>query len=156
MIWRGIGIAGLLVVFGTLGTWLGDRTPPTTVQEIVVMTPQVRLGGDLKIKYKVYRARSCHTLVERIIFDSRRQRYVLEDLTFASSPGPLGPDEYVSIIPIPPRAFNGEARYRAITTYKCNILHHLWPVVGGATADVTFDIVGEPDPNAPIEVVPRR
>lgn len=155
MIWRIGTLAIVAVVFGTLGTWLGDRRAPTDVHKVELLTPQVPPGGILRVRYSVFRSRICSTLVERAVYDSARTRFILEDIAFESIPGPLGYDEYTSAITIPGAMANGAARYNTVTTYRCNLVHRLWPI-GGEVQSITFDVVGEPDPNSPLEVVPRR
>jgi hypothetical protein len=141
MIWRAGTLAIVAVTFGTLGMFIADRAPPTTVYNAEPEDQHVIPGGTLRIKYSVYRTRSCATSVERMLYDSKRVRYILEDLEFKASPGPLGPDGYTSIIPIPAHFARGEGRYRALTTYRCNPIHSLWPI-SVLTADVTFDVTG--------------
>lgn len=141
MLWKASVLLSVAIVGGTLGTWLVDRTPPTSVSSVRVLNPEVTPGGVLHVQYNVYRTRSCKTVVERVLYDSQRIRTVLQDLVFEASPGPMGPDEYISNIPIPKDANLGEANYRASTTYRCNLLHELWPITL-LTADVRFDIVG--------------
>lgn len=141
MIWRVGTLSMVALTFGTFGMFIADRTPPTTVYDVQVLTPQVPPGGTLKVKYTVYRARSCATQVERILFDHQRVRHALEDLEFKAAPGPLGTDSYISAVPIPNTFTRGEARYRVLTTYRCNPVHSIWPITV-LTADETFDVTG--------------
>ncbi len=141
MMWRVGTLVVIGSVFGTLGMWANDRTPPTAVISAEPTASSVAPGGILEIEYKVIRTRSCATKVERMLFDSRRVRHVLTDLEFEAAPGPLGPDKYTSVLPIPAHFARGEGRYRAVTSYRCNPLHALWPIPA-MTADVSFDVVG--------------
>lgn len=141
MIWRIGTLAIVGITFGTLGMFMADRTPPTIVYAVDVLTPQVPPGGQLKVEYTVNRARSCATNVERILFDAQRVRVPLEDMEFKAAPGPMGPDKYISAVSIPTGFARGEAKYRVLTTYRCNPIHALWPITV-LTADVSFDVTG--------------
>lgn len=141
MIYRAGTLAFLALAFGSVGFYISDRTPPTNVYSAEVKTQSVAPGGMLEIEYKVTRSRSCATKVERFLYDSRRVRHILQDLEFEAAPGPLGNDGYTSVLPIPTHFARGAGSYRAVTTYKCNPIHSLWPITV-LTADVTFDVVG--------------
>lgn len=117
------GVAGAI-----LGLWSVDREPPTVTLRAEPMTQTVVPGGDLKIKFSVRRTKSCVTHIDRLLLDSQKARFLLPDLDYAKAPGPMGDDEYVSVVPIPEQMAGGPARYRTIASYQCNIIHRLWPV----------------------------
>lgn len=153
MMWKVTTAIGLCIGAGVLGFWLSERTPPIDIYDVDLLTPIVRPGGDLKVRYYVYRRDNCRTKFQRTYRDSEGVRYALEDVDIWLSPSPLGRDEYVSLIPISPRASQGQAKFRAITVYVCNPVHLVWPIVQ-TPQEVLFKIEGDPDPNI-LEVAPR-
>lgn len=154
MMWRVATFAFTGSVFGLLGFWAGERTPPVDVLDATVLTPVVRPGEDLRIKYTVFRRASCRTKFQRTYRDSENARYTLEDIDIWYSPAPLGHDEYVSLVPISSRAQPGAASFRAITVYICNPIHNIWPITQ-VSAQVPFRIEGEPTTES-VETIQRR
>lgn len=140
MIWRSFTLIGLGLTAGMLGVWLGDREPPTVSAKLEPVVLRVPPGGNLNVRYSVYRTRSCPLRVERLLIDSQNVRYVLPATEFSAAPGPLGEDSYISMVPLPQGISEGTAHYRAITIYKCNPLHSIWPIVVTAP-DVEFYVV---------------
>lgn len=157
MIWKIAFGAPTLFFAAIAGIWVADREPPTTVFSVQALTSEVRPGGQMRALYSVRRFRSCAVHVDRLLFDSAGERYVLEDLDFAAAPGQLGDASYTVGINIPRRFSEGAARYQAITQYVCNPLHKLSPIVVTGSP-VLFDVKGPPVPadEAPIEIMPRR
>lgn len=140
MIWRALTLTTCGALAGVIGVMIGDREPPTVIDRTEVLTPIVAPGDNLRIHYEVYRRKSCHIRVERMLLDGENARFMLPATELSGAPGPLERDSYVSVIPIPTEVTHGVGRYRAITTYKCNIIHSMfWPitVVG---SDVVFEI----------------
>jgi hypothetical protein len=130
MIWRALTLIGCSITAGIAGVMIGDREPPTVIDKTEILTPVVAPGENLRIRYEVYRRRSCHTRVERILLDGENARFVLPVTELSGAPGLLERDAYVSVIPIPTDATRGVGKYRAITTYKCNVIHSLfWPII---------------------------
>lgn len=128
---------------GSLGWWATQRESPTQVYKIEVLTPQLPPGGELRIRYTVRRSQSCWTRVERVLFDFENTRFPLSTREFSASPGPLGDDSYVVSTFLPETLKEGPAHYRTITTYWCNIVHNIWPIVVTGP-DLTFTVSGEP------------
>jgi hypothetical protein len=157
MIFRIIAFATVAAAASALGFMWLDTQPPTVVLKMEILNEPVRPGGELKIKYTVYRLRSCETSIDRLLFDHEKQRVILEDLTFNGAPGPLGESNYVAQVPIPRSFATGPATYRVVSRYVCNPLQRIWPIVT-INPDVNFEVAGEPLPNtiAPIETLPRR
>lgn len=157
MIWK-IAVGVPTMFFAAIGgLWVADREPPTTVFSVQALTSEVRPGDQMRALYSVRRFRSCAVHVDRLLFDSAGERYVLEDIEFAAAPGPLGDASYTVGINIPRRFAEGPARYQAITQYTCNPFHKLSPIVVTGTP-VSFDVKGPPLPadQSPIEIMPRR
>lgn len=158
MIWRALAIfalGGFGITAGALGTWTADRTTPVDVVKVSVLTPQVNPGGELKVEYHVYRRASCRTHLERVLFDSKNVRVPLDPIDFMASPGPIGDETYTSAIKVPRNFAQGRGGYRAITSYICNPVHSLWPIVTVA-GDVKFIVAGDPVNEPLIEVIPRK
>lgn len=126
-----------------LGIWTIDREPPTVTIKTEVLTPEVSPGGVLKVHYFVKRFRDCEVKIDRILTDSQRVRVVLPDLEFSKAPGPMGDDDFVTEVPVPQTFSKGPAVYMTLTSYRCNIVHNLWPILVGP-AQVLFVIDGSP------------
>lgn len=142
MIWKALSVIGFAGTAGLLGVWAGDREPPTVSADLRPVSVEVPPGGELKVRYTVFRTRSCPLRVERMLFDSTGTRYILPSTEFSSAPGPLGNDSYISMVPLPINISPGPARYRAITIYKCNPIHSIWPIVAQAQ-DVEFMVIAK-------------
>jgi hypothetical protein len=157
MIFRAIAFGTVAVIAGTLGVWTIDRQPPTVVLRTEVLSKPIRPGEDLRIKYTVHRFRSCETTIDRTLFDADFVRVVLDEIAFASAPGPLGESSYVAPVPIPRNFARGLGQYRVVSRYICNPLHRLWPIVF-ENQPVYFEVHGEPLLSAPLmyEATPRR
>lgn len=143
MIWRVLTFTGFGLTAGVIGMWMSERTPPVDILDVQVVTPVVRPGADLRIKYSVYRRANCRSQFQRTYRDYDEVRYALEPVDIWMSPAPLGRDEYVSVVPISPKAAQGQAAFRAITVYVCNPIHNVWPIVQVA-AEASFVIAGPP------------
>jgi hypothetical protein len=157
MIWRLAVAIPVLFFSAVLGMWAEDRDPPSQAISAQVLTETIRPGDQLRILYTVRRWRSCQIKIDRLLFDAAGERYVLEDLDFSASPGALGEATYTVGITIPRRFAAGAGRYRAVSTYICNPLHHIWPIIGPAP-EVEFHVSGDPLPAdvLPVEVSPVR
>ncbi len=157
MIFRAASLVLAAGLSGVIGTWVADRTPPTTQISAVPVSEIVTPGGELRIEERVTRNRICSLHLERVLFDAARVRFVLEDLDFLTAPGPVGADDYVTPIMIPRTFSEGPARARLIKSYSCNPFHRWWPITL-PPIDVPFRVVGPavPGDQLPIEIVPRR
>lgn len=113
-------------VASVLGTWTGDRTPPTRLISTEVLTPTVEPGGIIQVRYVVQRDRTCDTRADRMLFDSEGRRKPLDDI---NSAGPLGPTTYIATAEVPTWFALGKARYVTSSVFTCNPLHVLFPIV---------------------------
>jgi hypothetical protein len=141
MIFRAFTFGVATTVGVALGLWTIDRDPPVVINSVQVLTPEVPPGGRLRIKYQVNRIRECAVHIDRLLLDSAKVRGELTDLSFAKPPGPLGNDEYTTEIRVPDTFSQGPAVYRTLTTYRCNLIHAIWPVPWGPN-DVSFVVRG--------------
>lgn len=149
----------LLVIGGVsaiVGLWVQDTSPPIAPMSVTPVQSIVAPGETLRIRYDVERYRSCASRIDRILLDSDKIRFTLEDLDYAAAPGPLGRDTFITDVPIPRGFSQGPAVYRVITRYECNLLHRVWPIV--LMRDIPFEVRGPAPIEAlpiPIEPVPR-
>lgn len=60
-----------------------------------------------------------------------------------SVPGPLGRDWYITTLPIPLNFAPRKARYRVVSSYVCNPIHNISPIVTEAR-DIEFEVVPYP------------
>jgi hypothetical protein len=122
--------------------WVVDRKPPVD-QLYNIITEDVHPGGDIILRSRVFRHRSCQTHVDRVVIDGGGFRYVLQDLDFVSAPGPVGEqDEYSTRIPLPHDAAAGIATLKMFMTWRCNIIHVIWPIPD--YVEVKFIIMPKP------------
>lgn len=133
-------IAVVLLSVATLTYWVQDRTSPVMIAEERVETPLVPRGGQLRVKYIIERKKACHVVLEQMLFDSRRGRFILDDQEYLSEP--LGRDEFSVVIETPSQMTEGPARYRASRSYFCNPMHRAlnWPITV-TQDDVGFEVV---------------
>lgn len=131
----------LLFVSAVLGYWFQDREAPTDIKDLHAATQIVKPGGVLKIRYTLERRKSCHVVVEQLVYDGDGTRMEVLDEDFVSAPGRVGTDTFALAVPIPITATPGNARYRAIRSYFCNPVHTWfnWPVVV-QSKDIMFRI----------------
>jgi uncharacterized Fe-S cluster protein YjdI len=122
-------VAGLATA--QLAWWVNDREPPTEFHRVEAIPYDVVEGDEVLIHFKVLRHKNCGLKSERIIYDSIRKRWILPDLSLEKSPGPVGEDNYITPIELPPKMATGKASYVYINSYFCNPLHYVWPVVVG-------------------------
>jgi hypothetical protein len=137
-VWLGLSVAAMAFLGGWLGFLAGDRDIPTTTYSAQTLTPEVAPGGVFRVSYTMRRHRSCETHVDRFIYDSENTRHVLPPLDF--NPGlRLGQDEYTVPVKVPEEAKRGPARYSVVSTYICNPLQKLWPIIG-EQREIRFEI----------------
>jgi hypothetical protein len=152
--WRTVVVLIAGMIAATLGRWVGDNGSPTQVISSRLLTPVVAPGESLKVRYTVERDRSCAVKIDRLLFDGEGVRYTLDDIESAAALGPIGRDEYTVSVQIPRGFARGRSAYRTVTTYVCNALHNVWPII--IRSEVQFDVAG---PTAaedlPIPVTPE-
>lgn len=143
MIWRAV----TMVSCGIVGSWLGlmasDRKTPVIYHSTEVVNSPMP-GAAVRVKSSVYRDRSCHATIYRLIFDQEGHRFIVPDLDFPSGVLPTGNDTFVAPVPVSPEAAPGPAVYRVVRKYRCNLLHWIFPIEEGPF-DVPFTIA----PRAP-------
>jgi hypothetical protein len=149
MIFRLVTLVVSAALGGALGLWTIDRDPPVVINQAEVLTPEVPPGGTLRIKYHLNRRRDCESHIDRILYDSAKVRGLLPDIDFAKTPGQLGNDEYTAEIRIPETFSEGQAVYRLISVYRCNVIHKAWPITIGPT-DIPFAVKGMPLMTVPV------
>lgn len=128
---------------GILGRWIGDRSEPSITERFEILTPEVKPGEELRIKFYVRRERTgCTITVYRLILDSQQARYVLTERFFPYAPGPVGEDTYITPVVIPDGIALGPALYRTMTTFACNPIQYVWPI-DQHPLDIHFNVVGK-------------
>lgn len=138
-------------IAATLGLWVSDKSPPVTTLGVTPLNPVVAPGEALKVRYELERTRSCASRVDRVLFDGMGQRFDLADTEYAAAPGPIGRDGYTVRVDIPRSFADGSSVYRTVITYRCNLLHELWPII--TRGEVPFTTKGPPVPEElPIEL----
>lgn len=135
-------VACVVLVFGSIGFWMQDRSSPTTLLDTVVLTPKVPLRGQLDVQRTVIRHALCHTLIDRAVFDAEGRRFDLGIVAYPNGTGPLGKHTFIRPLQLPDNIMIGKARYIALICYRCNPVQNIWPVC-------------ELSEGAEFEVVPR-
>lgn len=120
----------LCLIAAWLGTMLGDREPPIRVYSADILNTRVERGGTLRIMYRVNRLRSCHASADRILRDSANppNRKPIEDIEIKPGADPTGDDLYVSTVELPEILVPGPATYTTVASYRCNLMHYIWPI----------------------------
>ena len=151
MIWRAVVLSLLAFFSGMIGLWSADRNPPTIQLEERVLNPTLAAGEPLRIYYKVRRDDNCRVRLEQLLFDHNLTRHRIPDEDYQAAPGPIGIEDFVILVDVPRRFAQGEGRYRAIRTYRCNPIHNLFPIVV-ISRDVTFTVVGTQEARPSLEL----
>lgn len=138
MIWRAITLASLGAVGGWAGWQASDRSPPVVVYSAKAEST-ASPGGTLRVAYVLNRNRQCETVVDRSIIDSRKTRFVMTPLAFMTGAGPIGQEQYVSLVPVPTQAALGPAVYRTTSRFTCNPINLLMPIYS-PTREVPFEV----------------
>lgn len=131
MMWRITTLVAAGMLGGYIGFMASDRDVPIQYKSMAPTKEFVFKGTDLVIKHEALRRRSCATVVNRLIFDNHQERHVIPDLIFPEGLLPVGQDTFTVSITIPEKAAPGEATYRVVRHYKCNLLHNFWPITDG-------------------------
>lgn len=131
MILRIVPLAVLTGTFAaTLALWALEREPPVVLaEEPTTETPVVRPGDTFYATFTFFRKKSCETHVDRFLIDSARVRFVVSQLDFPAKALRTGWDKTKVPAIIPQAAAPGPAVYASISTYYCNPLHRIWPIV---------------------------
>lgn len=139
-----IAIACIAAGSGVLGLWASERNPPQVVLSAKVAEVTVAPGGLMHVAFEGERYRPCAIKIDRILYDAQHVRSTLEDVEMASTGAP---GRFAVVVPISvPRSFaEGTAIYHTIASYRCNLLHALFPII--EVLDVPFEIRG---PNLPV------
>jgi hypothetical protein len=118
-----------------------DRRMPIEVSSLMgsVLTPKVKEGGILTVRWQVFRYRECRAKISREFVDSTNTIY-RTDITFAPYSNVIGQDHWISDLPIPPKAAWGMAKYRSTISYYCGWTHHWQPLIV-KVPEITFEIM---------------
>ena len=126
---------------GAIAYWTLDREVPVEVQQIEVLTPEVKPGGSLLIRQRLDYIRECPAHVDRGVYDSATHREFLPDIDYERTPQGLGIHTVTFEVNVPKFFVPGPATYRARPVYTCNILQRAyWPITRPETV-VGFRIV---------------
>lgn len=124
-------IAILMIgVIGPAAYWLTDRTPPIRLVSQTDLTSTVQAGHYFKYEQILYRNQLCETTVNRRLIDSSYVLHQYEPVTNESGASltKKEPEKRVIRVLIPPNATQGPAKLYVSATFKCNPVHHLWPI----------------------------
>lgn len=118
-----------VVILSTAVVWLCysfflDRSPIVS-SEWNVITPHVKQGDDFEIKYDIVWSNDCTVTNFRVIVDGAgfihaRDREVRDVVK--------GVDSFVVSVNVPSNAAVGQALYRGVVQYQCNIVQAVWPL----------------------------
>lgn len=124
--------------------WLADRRIPVDVLRTEILTPTVKPGGKLIVRQTIRYARECRGHVDRVLYDSRTHRKWLADIDYERPPRGLGEHVVTFVEDIPSYFEAGDASYRAVPVYSCNLVQqYLWPLTRDETV-IRFKVEGQP------------
>lgn len=136
--------ASILIPSAFLCYWLADRGIPVEVSRTEVLTPVVKPGGKLIIRQTVKYLRDCRGHVDRVLYDAHTHRKFLSDVDCERPPRGLGEHVITFVEDVPSYFEAGDASYRAVPVYACNLVHqYLWPLTRDETV-IRFKIEGTP------------
>lgn len=95
-----------------------------------VQTPYVRPGGYFILSVKVYRSKSCDSIVRRYVYDSTKREFPYKpDWRQANSADQrAGVYEMNPVkLTIPDEMAPGPAQFRAVIDWECNPVQRIWP-----------------------------
>lgn len=117
-----------LIISGTLGYWVQDREPPVDIKELKILVDPVKIGGVAKMAYWIQRRKTCHVVIEQLLYDKDNVRTELPDEDFIAEV--VGNDRFAIGFKVPDTVEPGPMRYRAVRSYYCNPVHFWfsWPV----------------------------
>ncbi len=122
-----------------------DRASPVKVA-VVILTPQVIPGHQLRMQVLIDRKRMCRSRITFRIFDGDATLKTLVETPWSDAAGPTGIDiPFVRTLTLPVDAAPGVGRLRIERSYQCpmNPFHKVWPITE-VEPDKTFDIEAKP------------
>ncbi|WP_246747985.1 hypothetical protein [Methylobacterium sp. SD274] len=140
----GLICTAIIIPAGLLCYWLSDRHIPVDVTNTEVLTPVARPGGKLIIRQTIRYTRDCRGHVDRVLYDAHTHRKWLADVDYERPPRGLGEHVITFVEDVPSYFKAGDASYRAVPVYACNLVHHyLWPLTRDETV-IRFNVEGSP------------
>jgi len=134
----------ILVPSALICWWLGDRHIPVDVLRTEVVTRVVKPGGKLVIRQTIRYTRDCRGHVDRVLYDAHTHRKWLADIDYERPPRGLGEHVVTFVEDVPSYFEPGEATYRAVPVYACNLVHqYIWPLTRDETV-IRFRVEGQP------------
>jgi hypothetical protein len=131
------------ILSAIFGTWLGDRTAPSTVERIEVVTPTVHPGDDASYIEWLYRQKACATRADRVWIDSKGTRFSADTVNYTLGSLPTGHDHTVLHVAVPLGVAPGPLKLVTTVVYLCNPLQRaFWPIVAEPRV-VDFNVVGK-------------
>lgn len=125
-------MASLAIALVAYTGWqVGDRSLPVVIlEEPVLLTPVVKAGEEAKVRIKFVVQQYCPTHVDAFLFDANDTLVRQTAHDAESGQAEVGkPEEFILPIPVPIDAPSGRTTFRALTTYRCNWVQRMWPLV---------------------------
>ncbi len=147
VVMRLVNLAYWVAVLGALA-WLFsqviDRASPVEVHGATLLTPDIRPGQPLRVRYQFTRRRTCETDVSWSVFDGA-QEVTRFGPVHSSAGGRPADEDVVHVWSTPVSAAPGQGRLRVIYAYQCpgNYLHAIYPVTL-ILPDILFAITDRP------------
>lgn len=140
----GVICSAILGLALTFAYFAADRRIPVDVIKTEVLTPVVKPGSKLIIRQTLRYTRECRGHVDRVLYDGQTHRKFLADVDYERPPRGLGEFVVTFVEDVPSYFEAGNASYRAIPVYSCNIVHqYLWPLTRDETV-IRFRVEGSP------------
>ena len=121
-----------LVIIGPIMWWLADRFPPYSLRDGVLKPNPARPGDEVDIEWTLELTRSgCTGFFQRVIIDSHGGLWSfapMQSIFVNLKPGKYRTHSFNRIL-LPRGIASGVAEIVTVTTYYCNPVHYVWPLV---------------------------
>lgn len=112
--------------------WIADRTPPYTLTDGVPHPDPAHPGDEVDLEWTLKLTRSgCTGYFQRVVIDNSKGVWTFAPMQ--SSFVNLKPGSYrthsLNRMTLPRGIAPGMAEVFTVTTYFCNPIHHIWPIV---------------------------
>ncbi len=126
-----------------------DRAPPVTVHAATLLTPVLRPGDPIRVRYAFTRHRTCEADTSWLVFDGAQEVTRFGPIHSVAM-GDAGDEVLVRAWSTPLNMAPGQGRLRVVYAFQCpgNYLQAIYPVTA-VQPDVPFAIVSAPQVEHP-------
>lgn len=141
---RLVNLSYWVAILGALAWLCGqglDRAAPVTVHIATLLTPEVRPGEPVRVRYTFTRVRTCEIDTSWLVFDGAQEVTRFGPIHSVANGGP-GDETLVRAWATPAAMAPGQGKLRVITAFSCpgNYLQAIYPVTA-IQPDIPFAIL---------------